>query len=130
MILIGLAGPPGAGKNTVAAYLGRHGFIRWSFGASIERHKYLRANGSIGAVAELDSDENAGLIREQGGQAWLIQRPSYLTHAGDAYRGITPQSADRDLLNDGPIAALYNRVDKLLDELADEQIAEKQAARS
>lgn len=117
MIIIGLAGPPCAGKATVARYL-------------IDRHHFGRAYpGTLAALClafnaravfqNVLYDDTAELIRANG-QIWLIQRPGYLTRAGDAYKGITPAAADRGLLNDGPIQALYNRVDRLLDDLQDQ----------
>lgn len=119
MILLGLAGPPGAGKRTVAEYLrDRRGFMR-VFGTAIGA---MRAFCSMPGVVVLDvtRDYEAEYIRHRGGQIWLIQRPGCLTRAGAAYFSIMPHGSDRGLLNDGPLAALYNRVDKLLDDLAEQ----------
>lgn len=140
MILIGLAGPTGAGRTTVARRLSHgHSFQRLLFrGPDLERDEtwqqqyrerfeFHRERGTPGVVLNVQSDAEAQLIRDQGGQVWLLQRPGYLTRAGDRYIGIVPQAPDRGLLNDGPVAALYNRVDKLLDDLMDEQFAGKQA---
>jgi hypothetical protein len=119
MILVGLAGPSGVGKATVAAYLfRRHNFVRYlqNVPATFVRDRV----GDRIVVVDLRFDPEADYLRNGGGQVWLLQRPGYLTRAGDAYRGITPKAADRGLLNDGPIEALYNRVDKLLDDLAEQ----------
>lgn len=140
MILIGLAGPPGAGRSTVAMRLSHgHSFQRLLFrGPNLEREEtwqqqygerfeFHRARKTPGVVLNVQSNAEAEFIRNQGGQIWLLQRRGYLTRAGDSYIGIVPQAPDRGLLNDGPIAALYNRVDRLLDDLVDEQLVRKQA---
>lgn len=113
MIVIGLAGPRCAGKATVARYL-------------IDRHHFGRAYpGTLASIclafnaravfANVVDDDAAELIRANG-QIWLIQRPGYLSRAGDGYCGIAQAPADRGLLNDGSIEALFDRVDRLIGE--------------
>ncbi len=116
MILIGLVGPPGVGKKTVGEYLHQlHDFIR---AHNTVPSAFVRANiGMDMVVIDIVSNGEADAIRNAGGQIWLLQRPGYLTRGGDAYRGITPAADDRGLLNDGPLAALYARVDELLEDL-------------
>lgn len=119
MMLIGLAGPPGTGKRTVADYLrDRRGFAR-VFGTAAGALRAFHSTPGI-VVVDVTRDNEAEYIRHRG-QMWLIQRPGHLMRAGDTYyAGIVPHSTDRGLLNDGPLDALYNRVDKLLDDLADQ----------
>jgi hypothetical protein len=119
MMLIGLAGPPGAGKRTIGVHLMLHyGFVR-TF-RRVPSAFFRERNASSIVVLDLVEDCEADYLRNAGGQVWLVQRPGYLTRAGDAYHGIMVHSSDRGLLNDGPVAALYNRVDKLLDDLQDQ----------
>lgn len=120
MNLIGLAGPPGVGKNTIGDYLReRRGYIRaWRTVPSANVRGQL--DRPI-VVIDLLHNFEAYALRAAGGQIWLVQRPGYLVRAGALYQGITPDAADRGLLNDGPIAALYNRVEKLLIDLQDAQ---------
>lgn len=127
MIAIGIAGPPGAGKRTVAAWLEqRHGFAPWSFGPVITRFEHLRdqlahgclrhleAMGVPGAVCEVVDNEEAGFIRARGGQIWLVQRPGFLTRAGSHYKGLCPMDGDRGIFNDGGRDELRARVDFLV----------------
>ena len=84
----------------------------------IEAHRRGGVPGVV--VSDVRFENEAQFIRCQGGQVWHIQRPGIAgvrAHASE--RGIVPEGADRGLLNDGPLAALCNRVDRLIDDLED-----------
>ena len=118
MMLIGLAGPVGVGKKTAAAYLhGQYGFERVCFFETIAH--VLRTTRAWIVFDNLRVDYEAESIRSAGGQVWHIQRPFYLARQSDTYKGIEPKGPDRGLLNDGPVHAFYNRIDRLIEDLLD-----------
>lgn len=118
MMLIGLAGPPGAGKRTVADYLhARHTFVRLALDIPIggpDDIRLLQHAYNVDAVVQIHSDAEADYIRGAGGEVWLIQRPGHLTRDGDAYRGILPRAEDLGILNDGTLDDLQEFVDALI----------------
>lgn len=114
VILIGLAGPYGVGKRTIAMYLhAQYGFDRVLFYQNIG-HALRKSNAPGIAFDDVFFDYEATAIRAAGGQIWLVQRPNYLTRAGDPWQGITTADPDRGIVNDGSIEALYRRADTLL----------------
>lgn len=130
MILIALSGPPGAGKRTVADYLCHtyqfeRVFAAENIGAAL---RWAAATCSPGVVFDdLRLNAEAEAVRAQGGQVWHLQRPGYLTRAGDPATELLPAGPDRGLVNAGPIAALHNRVDRLIEDLVDRQLARRHA---
>ena len=116
LTLLGLAGPPGAGKNTIGHYLfTRHDFARcWRRVPSVSVREHIRRPI---VVIDITDEAEAAYLRNTGGQIWLIQRPGALTVTGSAYKGIMPHRTDRGILNDGTLGELRAYIDMLLAEL-------------
>jgi hypothetical protein len=84
----------------------------------IERHRRAGAPGVV--ITDVRFGNEANFVRGQGGQVWHIQRPGTpAVRAHSSEIGVAVLGCDRGLLNDGPIAALCNRVDRLIDDLTD-----------
>ena len=116
MKLIGLAGPPGSGKRTVADILcDAHDFYLLPYLSNIP---HAQASRDSFVFIPVQDDDQARTIRAAGGQIWLIQRPGYLTRTGAPYKGISVGGVDRGIYNDGSLAALHLRVIALLGDMA------------
>jgi len=79
----------------------------------------LRRSGVPGVVAsDVRFENEAEFLRAQGGQIWHIWRlgvKPVREHVSEA--GLIPADADRGIVNDGTIEAMFQRVDKLVEVL-------------